>query len=333
MKFGTIEIPRSVAGAVANARLAEEVGFDLVGVADSQSVFREAYVTAAMIVSQTTRVRVGPTVTNPITRHPAVAASAIATLNEIGDGRCLFGIGSGDSAILNLGEKPFNLAGMRSAVETMKALLHGRHADWQGRDVHTQWVPGPVPVYIAAEGPKTLELAGEVADGVICGLGLEPEVLAVCLEHLRRGAERSGRSLEDLDIWAMARVNVGTDRGALIREIRMELASTAHHAFRFTLAGKQVPPAFHQAIRRVQSGYQPHQHEAHGESPNARLIADPEFLEYMAQRFAILGTPEECADQIRRVGESGISNILFTGFVEERQALLRTLGDSVFPVV
>ena len=333
MKFGTIEIPRSVAGAVANARLAEKAGFDLVGVADSQSVFREAYVTAAMILSQTTRVRVGPTVTNPITRHPAVAASAIATLNEVGAGRCLFGIGSGDSAVLNLGEKPFNLAGMRSAVEAIKALLRGEHADWRGRDIHTQWVPHPVPVYIAAEGPKTLELAGEVADGVICGLGLEPEIVAVCLEHLRRGAQRAGRSLEDLDIWAMARVNVGDDRNALIQEIRMELASTAHHAFRFTLAGKQVPPAFHEAIRRVQSGYQPHQHEAHGESPNARLIADPEFLEYMAQRFAILGSPKECAEQIRRVGESGISNILFTGFVEGRQALIRTLGDSVFPLV
>lgn len=333
MKFGTIEIPRSVAGAVANARLAEEAGFDLVGVADSQSVFREAYVTAAMILSQTSRVRVGPTVTNPITRHPAVAASAIATLNEIGDGRCLFGIGSGDSAILNLGEKPFNLAGMRSAVETMKALLRGEHAVWQGRDVHTQWVPRPVPVYIAAEGPKTLELAGEVADGVICGLGLEPEIVGRCLEHLHRGAQRAGRSLEDLEIWAMARVNVGPDRAALIHEIRMELASTAHHAFRFTLAGKEVPPAFHEAIRRVQSGYQPHQHEAHGESPNAQLIADPEFLEYMAQRFAILGTPQECADQIRRVGEAGISNLLFTGFVQERQALIRTLGEAVFPLL
>ena len=333
MKFGTIEIPRSVSGAVANARLAEAAGFDLVGVADSQSVFREAYVTAAMILSQTTRVRVGPTVTNPITRHPAVAASAIATLNEIGDGRCLFGIGSGDSAILNLGEKPFNLAGMRSAVETMKALLRGQHVEWQGREIHTQWVPRPLPVYIAAEGPKTLELAGEVADGVICGLGLEPEIVARCLEHLRRGAERAGRGLEDLDIWAMARVNVGTDRNTLIREIRMELASTAHHAFRFTLEGKQVPPAFYDAIRRVQSGYQPRQHEAHGESPNAQLIGDPEFLEYMAQRFAILGTPKECAEQIRRVREAGISNILFTGFVEERQALIRTLGDSVFPLV
>ena len=333
MKFGTIEIPRSVAGAVANAKLAEEVGFDLVGVADSQSVFREAYVTAAMILSQTTRVRVGPTVTNPITRHPAVAASAIATLDEVGSGRCLFGIGSGDSAILNLGEKPFNLEGMRSAVETMKALLRGGHVEWRDREIHTQWVPRPVPVYMAAEGPKTLELAGEVADGVICGLGLEPEIVAACLKHLSRGAERAGRRLEDIDIWAMARVNVGSDRDALIHEIRMELASTAHHAFRFTLAGKQVPPAFHEAIRRVQSGYQPHAHEAHGESPNAQLIADPEFLEYMAQRFAILGTPKECADQIRRVGESGISNILFTGFVEGRRDLIRTLGDSVFPLI
>lgn len=80
-----------MAAAVANARLAEAAGFDLVGVANSQSVFREVYVTTAMILGQTSRVRAGPTVTNPITRHPAVAASAIATLNEVGNRRCLFG--------------------------------------------------------------------------------------------------------------------------------------------------------------------------------------------------------------------------------------------------
>lgn len=127
---------------------------------------------------------------------------------------------------------------MRAAIEAMQTLLRGEHAVVSGPGhSHPVGAP-PVPVYVAAEGPKTLELAGEVADGVIFGLGLE---------HLRRGAERAGSSLEDPDIWAMARINVGEDRDALIRDMRMELASAAHHAFRFTLAGKQVPPAFHDA--------------------------------------------------------------------------------------
>ena len=283
-------------------------------------------------------------------RSPMVSAQVAWELAGNTGGRFRLGLGSQVKAHITRRygadfDRP--AARMRDYVLAVKACL----AAFRGESrldhdgpfyalnlLRREWIPpahdhGDVKVDMAAVGPLMCRVAGEVADGVICGLGLEPEIVARCLEHLQRGAQRAGRRLEDLDIWAMARVNVGSDRAALIREIRMELASTAHHAFRFTLAGKQVPPAFHQAIRRVQTGYQPHQHEAHGESPNARLIADPEFLEYMAQRFAILGTPEECADQIRRVGESGISNILFTGFVEERQALLRTLGDSVFPLV
>ena len=82
-------------------------------------------------------------------------------------------------------------------------------------------------------------------------------VVALSLDHLRIGAERAGCSLDDIDIWTLARVNVGDDLAALTDELRMELASTAHHAFRFTLDGKLVPPEMTDAIRAVQSGYQP----------------------------------------------------------------------------
>lgn len=331
-KFGIIELPRRVESAVAYAKLAEDVGFDFIGVADSQSLFRDVYVTAGMIASQTRRIMIGPSVTNPVTRHPAVSASAIATVNEISAGRCILGIGSGDSAILNLGEKPYNLAGLRDVILALKQLLNGQNAEWQGHEIHTQWVDRPVPVYLAAEGPKTLELAGEVADGVICGMGLTPDVVKLSLRHVQIGAERAGRSLDDLDIWAMTRINIGDQRDRLIREIRMELASTAHHAFRFTLEGKQVPPAFIDTIRRVQQGYQTRRHEMLGESPNAQLMQDPEFLEYMVQRFAVLGTPTECVEQLKRIIRAGFTNFLFTGFVPDRDRLIRTLGDAVLPL-
>src|SRR5919106_162187 len=89
-RFGLVCLPRSVASAVADATLAEEVGFSLVGIADSQSVFRELYTVMALCAQATHRVLIGPTVTNPITRHPAVAASAIATVDEIAPGRTIF---------------------------------------------------------------------------------------------------------------------------------------------------------------------------------------------------------------------------------------------------
>lgn len=334
-KFGILEIPRSSDGAVAYAQLAEEVGFDMVGVADSQSLFREPFVTLGLIAQATQRVMIGTSVTNPVTRHPAVMASAIATVQEISGGRAMLGIGTGDSAIYNINERPRGLAGLRDYILTLRSLLAGETAEFGARAVHTRWTGGldhpPVPIYISAEGPKTLELAGEIADGVFCGMGLSPEIVALSLDHLRIGAERAGRSLDDIDIWALARVNVGDDLASLADEVCMELASTAHHAFRFTLEGKLVPPDMADAIRAVQSGYQPAHHEDLGESPNARLMSDPKLLSYMADRFAVLGTPERCAERIMSIREAGFHQILFTGFVEARHALIETLGRDVFP--
>ena len=334
-KFGILEIPRSSDGAIAYAKLAEAVGFDLVGVADSQSLFREPFVTLGLMGQVTEKVMIGTSVTNPITRHPAVMASAIATVQEISGGRAMLGIGTGDSAIYNINERPRGLAGLRDYILTLRKLLAGETGKFGGRDVHTRWTGGldypPVPIYISAEGPKTLELAGEVADGVFCGMGLSPDVIALTLEHLSIGAKRAGRTLDDIDIWALARVNVGDDLVALTNEVRMELASTAHHAFRFTLDGKLIPENLMEAIRRVQSSYQASHHEDLGESPNAKLMSDPKLLSYMAERFAVLGNPEACAARILEIRAAGFHKILFTGFVEDRTALIETLGREVFP--
>ena len=334
-RFGVIEVPRSIASTVENAQLAEKVGFDWVGTADSQSLFRELFVNLAMVGKATERVMLGPSVTNPLTRHPAVMASAIASVREIAGNRVMLGIGTGDSAIYNLKQRPGGLQGLREYIMALRALLRGEATEFAGRNIHAKWIAeqadDPIPIYISAEGPKTLELAGEVADGVICGMGISPEVVKLTLEHIAIGAERAGRSLDDIDIWSLTRVNVGDDRTALINEIRMELASTAHHAFRFTQQGKLVPPEFTKAIRLVQAGYRPAHHEDLGESPNAGLMDDPELLAYMVERFAVIGTAEDCVERIQAVRAAGMHQFLFTGFVKERVKLLETLGTSVFP--
>src|SRR5256885_14599058 len=152
-RLGRRCLPRSVASAVADARLAEDVGFSLVGVADSQSVFREMYATMALCAQATRRVRVGPSVTNAITRHPAVAASGIATVDEIAPGRAFFGIGSGDSAILNLAERPSTLADMRAYIETVRALHTTGEATWRGRGARPTRGEHPVPIYLSPQSP------------------------------------------------------------------------------------------------------------------------------------------------------------------------------------
>lgn len=329
-RLGLLCLPRSVAAAVADARLAEDVGFSLVGVADSQSVFREMYVTMALCAQATRRVRIGPSVTNPITRHAAVAASGIATIDEIAPGRAFFGLGSGDSAILNLAERPSTLADLRAYVEAVRALHTRGETTWRGRLARLTWAKRAIPIYLSAEGPRTLELAGEIADGVIVNVGLEPTLVKDAVARVHAGARRAGRDPASVDLWTMVRANVTDDVSAGIDEIRMELASNAHHVFRFTLDGKQVPPALADAIVRVQKGYQPAAHEALGPSPNAALLdGEPALRAYLAQRFAAVGPASVVADKLRAVVDAGISGLLVTGFVHERQALIRTLGERV----
>jgi 5,10-methylenetetrahydromethanopterin reductase len=189
-----------------------------------------------------------------------------------------------------------------------------------------------VPIYLAAEGPRTLELAGEVADGVIVNLGLQPALIRDALARVQAGAQRAGRDPASLDLWTLVRVNVIDDVRAGIDEIKMELASSAHHVFRFTLEGKDVPPEFAERIRRVQRGYQPAAHEQLGPSPNAALLdADPALLGYLADRFAVVGPPAACVEKLSAAAAAGITGFLFTGFVPDRPRLIRLLGERILP--
>ena len=331
-QLGILCLPRSVAATIADARLAEDVGLSLVGMADSQSVYRELYTTMPLCAQASRRVRIGPRATNPITRHPAVAASGIATIDEIAPGRAIFGIGSGDSAILNLAERPATLADMREYVETVRVLTTKGDAAWRGRTTRLTWAKRAIPIYLSAEGPRTLQLAGEIADGVLINVGLEPALVGDAVAQVHEGARRAGRDPSTIDLWTLVRANVTDDVAAGIAEITMELASNAHHVFRFTLEGKHVPAELADAIRRVQKGYEPAAHEALGASPNAALMdAEPALRAYLAERFAVVGPPAACAEKLRAVVDAGIGNFLVTGFVADRPQLIRALGEQVLP--
>src|SRR5215470_12317743 len=114
------------------ARTAEACGFELLGVSDSQSICREVYMTLALCAVNTERIRFGPRVITPITRHPAVAASAAATREELAPGRTVLAIGSGDSAAFNVGLRPASLAELSAYAETIRALLATGHAIYHG---------------------------------------------------------------------------------------------------------------------------------------------------------------------------------------------------------
>src|SRR5712692_9655121 len=321
-RFGIVFLPESLTAFGALCRDAEGHGFDWLGVADSQSVFRELYVALALAALNTSRVRLGPLVTNPLTRHLVVTASAIASVDELSCGRAVLGIGSGDSAISTIGAPPATVAGLEDAVVTLRRLTSGEPVERPGRRWQVHRSARRVPVYLAAEGPRTLELAGRVADGVIVGLGLTPEVIRLSLAAIERGARAAGRTLADLDVWWFAKTNVADTRTGAIEPIAMALAASANHAFRFTLEGKGVPPDLHEKIRALQREYNAHHHEIAG-AANASLPDRWDLTEFLVDRFAVAGTPADCVAQLRRAMGAGARQFMITGFVPDPRAFMR----------
>ncbi len=321
-RFGIVFLPESLTGFGELCRESEAAGFDWLGVADSQSVFRELYVALTLAALNTRRVKLGPS--SPIRRRatwwsprapsPAWTSSRAA--------RAVLGLGSGDSAIYTIGAPPATVAGLEDSIATLGRLTRGEVVDRGGRPWRVHRSTRRVPVYLAAEGPRTLELAGRVADGVICGLGLTPDVIALSLAAIERGARAAGRTLADVDVWWFAKTSLADSRAAAIEPIKMALAASANHAFRFTLDGKGVPPDLHEKIRALQREYNAHHHEIAG-AANASLPDRWDLTEFLADRFAVAGTPADCAAQLRRAMDAGARQFMITGFVPDPRAFAR----------
>jgi 5,10-methylenetetrahydromethanopterin reductase len=327
-RFGIVFLPESLGGFGDLCREAEDSGFEWLGVADSQSVFRELYVALTLATLNTSRVRLGPLVTNPLTRHLVVTASAIASVDELSGGRAILGIGSGDSAIYTIGAPPATVTGLEDSITTLGRLTGGETVEREGRTWRVHRSARRVPIYLAAEGPRTLELAGRVADGVIVGLGLTPEVIRLSLAAIERGARAAGRTLADVDVWWFAKTSLADRRDAAIEPIKMALAASANHAFRFTLEGKGVPPDLHEKIRALQREYNAHHHEIRG-AANASLPDRFSLTEFLVDRFAIAGTPADCVAQIARAMETGARQFIITGIVPDPRALVRRWAKEV----
>jgi 5,10-methylenetetrahydromethanopterin reductase len=202
----------------------DALGFEHLWLTDSSLHARNSYAYLTLAAKASQRLRLGTAVTNPLTRHPAITAAAAATVDEISGGRMILGIGAGDRPLLALGMKPAPLASLRASIAAIRALWAGDHVSVEDRafalrDAHLRFAArADIPVYISASGPKTLELAGEIADGVILLVGLFPEALAWALEQVDRGAAKAGRARPHVAVFAYGAI--GDDQDAAMASAR-----------------------------------------------------------------------------------------------------------------
>src|SRR5262245_3166110 len=164
----------SVEAFAADVRRAEELGWDAALQPDSQLRRRDTYVLLAAAARATERIVLGPLLANPVTRHPTVTASSIATIDELAPGRTLLAMGVGDTAVRLAGLKPARIHELESSTRLMRSLLDGETVEVGAARPARLPHHRPVPIWIAAGGPRTLRMAGGVADGGFIRVGPHP---------------------------------------------------------------------------------------------------------------------------------------------------------------
>jgi probable F420-dependent oxidoreductase len=312
---------------VACLKVAEDVGFDHAWFGDSHLIWHEIspYLTTAL---STTRLRVGPLVANPVTRHPTVVASAIATLGQLFEGRAVLGLGRGDSAVRTLGLRPMSVAQFRAALGQIRALCRGEEIQVDGTAVRFPWLERPVPVLVAAYGPRVLALAGEAADGLILQLA-SPGVVQWAVDHARAGARAAGRPWKDFAVIAGAPSYLSGDRERALSRVRGFPATVSNHVkdvLRHTPAA-ELPRDLVEGMEAI-SGYDYRQHGIH-DAPHTRAVTDD-----MAERLTLVGTVETVRAKIGRLAEAGVTQVvLYLGPVEPEVhfSLLETYGREIIP--
>lgn len=289
---------------------AERAGFDEAWVPDTQLLSRDVWITLALAAERTSRIAIGTNVTNPLTRHASVTASAAATVDELSAGRCLVGIGSGHSSVRVMGWETARLAQMRDYIGLLRPLWKGAWVEPYGRSFRLKGATGrPIPIYVAATGPKMLQLAGELADGVILMVGLARESLEYGLANIEIGARRAGRRLEDLDIAVGAFCHIGDWQ--IVKRLAQPYA--ANYAIRHRVAlrdsGIPVPEA------GDESGIYPDLIHAEDWDRAIELTGwvPEEVAEAFAEKFCLMGTGTEVAQKIRGLESAGVNHLFIRG--------------------
>ncbi len=295
---------RNVAQSMQRPKRLEELGYEAIFIADSQMTCLDPFQALAICAGQTKKLRLGTAVTNMVYRDPTVLANSAATLNEISNGRAILGMGTGDGPVYGQGRKATPMARFEEGVKAIRELVQGRSIPVPtGKNIPLRIGKFPVPIYLSVEGPRGLQVAGRVADGVILGNGFDLRVLQWAREQIAKGAKETGRTPSDIEIMAAGMIYVGKNGDEARAIVRRRLANRAHHNFRFTM--ETIPQEELSGVKKFMDAFditKPLE-----ERVDTKLVTD-----YLVQRFSIAGTPEECVARIKKLEEAGVHHFMLT---------------------
>jgi 5,10-methylenetetrahydromethanopterin reductase len=316
--------------AVDLARIAEDAGFDRLGISDVV-FWPDCFVLMGIISQHTTRIHLGPMVTNPYSRHPAVMAGIMAALQDATDGRMFLGIGVG-AGLEQLGmtyDRPVRT--LREAITAINGLLRGEEVTVHGETIRVDAARmvgpvQPVPISIGTRSPQVMRLAGEVADiALVGGRVIDARIAAEYRGWLAEGAGRVGRDVGEIDVAPRLTLCISRDGDVARRSLKRYVAHYAAIIRPPDLVereGGSWMGRVEAALARSSGWYFDHDRV---DDPALENLVDDDLV----RRFAVAGTPDECAELTRDVLALGFTSASMNLAAPRRGSLYEGLRETL----
>jgi 5,10-methylenetetrahydromethanopterin reductase len=301
------------------AKRAEDLGFDSVWLTETRFT-RDAITTAAAVAAATNRVRIGTAVTNPFTRGAVLTAVTFATLDELAEGRLIFGFGPGSPHILRRQGFGFDLplTRMREHIDVVRQLLSGERVSYEGQTVSVdnvaldfQPIRPNIPLYLGVTGPRALECAAEIADGVILNGFVSAAYTTRAVERMRRRLADAGRVEDDFEIASWLMVSVDRD-SAKAKDAVRPMVATYLANFPNIARESGLPQDLLDTIGQV--------YAERGVAEAAKLVADD-----VVTQLSCSGSPDECRALIQERRNAGATLPILGIFADDIELAMEEL--------
>ncbi|MFC4855062.1 TIGR03842 family LLM class F420-dependent oxidoreductase [Actinophytocola glycyrrhizae] len=328
MDFGVVLQTDPPASAVVDLMVsAEQQGFTYGWTFDSVVLWQEPFVIYSQILASTERLVVGPMVTNPSTRDWSVTASLFATLNDMYGNRTVCGIGRGDSARRVIGQKPASLSVLRDSIHAIRDLAEGREVSLHGAPVRIPWVrDGRLEVWMAAYGPKALQLVGEHADGFILQTA-DPAITKWTIDAVRAAARAAGRDPGDITMCVAAPAYVGEDVAHQRDQLRWFGGMVGNHVADLVARYGESGPVPHELTDYIK-GREGYDYAHHGKAGNPSTDFVPDGI---VDRFCLVGPASAHVDRLTELAELGVDQFALYLMHDQKEQTLAAYGSDIIP--
>lgn len=345
MEFGvTYTADKNFTDVLWGVKRAEELGFSFVGIPDTPYQSMDVYPYLAACALQTSRIKLGPYITNPLTRHPSITASAMATIQVMSSGRAFLAMGRGNSAVKQLGWKPASWKQYRRAVPDIRRWMRGEAVDVEGSPVplRLEFTEGEIPISLGVWGPRGAQVAGELAD---CATTECAEVGAVAwfADKTQKAAQAAGRGPLDFEVSSATFVSDDIHKAREICRWEPDILTSLLWGLVQTCPPEELPASLMKGFETLienKPSWQQYDWDGHridivgfeaamADEGHRKLLTDE-----MVDRFCVLGSVEACVEKLRELESVGVNRFCAYLFGLDREELdrqLRAYAERIMP--